>query len=121
MAGLLTCGSLRSRTFPGCLAQWSSRGRSPPTVAGAVTELTHARARRTVFPFNLFGIVPLRTIEGDLAALARFGQEASFLQRGFLLEQTKLVAETPETHQADVVSCDTRVKLDGPLAVLVLV
>lgn len=45
MAGLLTCGSPLSRTFPGWptgLSQWSCRGRSPLTVAGAVTDLAKA-------------------------------------------------------------------------------
>ena len=39
MAGLLTCGSSLSRTFPGACPVVFVGGRSPLTVAGAVTDL----------------------------------------------------------------------------------
>ncbi len=47
--------------LPELLAQWFCRGRSPLTVAGAVTDLTRI-ARRTVFPFHPLGDSPSGTI-----------------------------------------------------------
>ena len=50
MAGLLTRGSMLPRTFPDNWSSGSYRGRSPLTVAGAVTDLAHKKAA----PCSLF-------------------------------------------------------------------
>jgi len=97
MAGLLTCGSQLSRTFPGTpfkAAQWFPRGRSPPTVAGAVTDLVLLTQHRTMFPFHLAGLIPLRTIICHVTFKLRFGQgpsdDRSMLAKGAVLTASDL-------------------------------